>query len=114
MRKGLRTTAVALLALLAAPAAPAQTARTLRADSSHGFSVFVAGPRDAAEGVVLVHVAAAEIHVYPGAAHAFAQPLFNRGTTYDPVATDVAWQLTDGFLRRAFSAASARRTRTSR
>ena len=57
--------------------------------------------------------AAAEIYVYPGAAHAFAQPLFNRGTTYDPVATDVAWQLTESFLRRAFSAAAARRTETS-
>jgi carboxymethylenebutenolidase len=50
--------------------------------------------------------AAAEIYVYPGAAHAFAQPLFNRGATFDPVATDVAWQLTESFLRRAFSAAS--------
>jgi len=44
--------------------------------------------------------AAAEIYVYPGAAHAFAQPLFNQGRTYDPVATDVAWRLTENFLRR--------------
>jgi carboxymethylenebutenolidase len=242
----LRTIAVALLALLASRGAQAQTAQTLRADSSHPFTVYVAGPRDAAEGVVLVHdffgvspffldaanrlakrgyrvlavdlydgrratshaeagallggldtalaarkidaaVAAqrvrprklaiigysmggrlaleaalrdsaivatvewygqtindpirlkrlagpallvvgskdgpsaaenaasfskaaddagarAEIYVYPGAAHAFAQPLFNQGTTFDPVATDVAWLLTESFLRRTFSA----------
>ncbi|MFL5617019.1 MAG: dienelactone hydrolase family protein [Gemmatimonadaceae bacterium] len=247
MNPGLRTTAVALLALLAARSAPAQTAQTLRADSSHSFTVHVAGPRDAAEGVVLVHdffgvspfflgavgrlakrgyrvvgvdlydghratshaeagallgaldtalaarkidaavaaltarqrrlavigfsmggrkaleaalrdsvivatvewygetindpvrlkhlagpvllvvgskdgpsaaenaaafskaaddaSAAAEIYVYPGAAHAFAQPLFNQGTTYDAVATGIAWRLTEDFLRRAFSAA---------
>jgi carboxymethylenebutenolidase len=58
--------------------------------------------------------AAAEIYVYPGAAHAFAQPLFNRGTTYDPVATDVAWQLTESFLRRTFTGdSSTHRARTS-
>jgi acetyl esterase/lipase len=34
--------------------------------------------------------AAAEVYVYPGAAHAFAQPLFNQGQTYDPGATHVA------------------------
>lgn len=244
MNSRLRTIAVALLAFVASRDAQAQTAQTLRADSSHSFTVYVAGPRDAAEGVVLVHdffgvspfflaavdrlakrgyrvvgvdlydgrratthaeagalsagldtalaarkidaaVAAlktrprklaiigysmggrlaleaalrdsaivatvewygqtindatrlkhlagpallvvgskdgpaaenaasfskaaddageaAEIYVYPGAAHAFAQPLFNQGTTYDPVATDVAWRLTEDFLRRAFS-----------
>src|SRR4029077_12426343 len=30
--------------------------------------------------------AGAEIYVYPGAAHAFAQPLFNQGRTFDPAA----------------------------
>ncbi len=46
--------------------------------------------------------AAAEIWVYPGAQHAFAQPLFNQGTTYDPVATAAAWRLTVDFLARQF------------
>jgi carboxymethylenebutenolidase len=244
MHLALRTVAVALLAFPAWRDANAQTAQTLRADASHSFTVYVAGPRDAVEGVVLVHDffgvspfflgavdrlakrgyrvvgvdlydgrratshaeagalsagldtalaarkidaavaaqmarprrlaiigysmggrlaleaalrdsaivaavewygqtindpirlkrlrgpallvvgskdgpaaenaasfskaaddagAAAEIYVYPGAAHAFAQPLFNQGTTYDPVATDVAWLLTESFLRRALS-----------
>jgi carboxymethylenebutenolidase len=43
---------------------------------------------------------AAEVYIYPGAAHAFAQPLFNRGRTYDPVAADVAWRLSLDFLQR--------------
>jgi len=42
----------------------------------------------------------AEIYIYPGAAHAFAQPLFNEGRTYDPVAAQTAWRLTEDFLRR--------------
>ena len=42
----------------------------------------------------------AEVYVYPGAEHAFAQPLFNKGRTYDPVATEVAWQLSESFLKR--------------
>jgi carboxymethylenebutenolidase len=44
--------------------------------------------------------AGAEIYVYPGADHAFAQPLFNQGSTYDPVAADVAWRLSEDFLKR--------------
>ena len=44
--------------------------------------------------------AGAEIYVYPGAVHAFAQPLFNQGKTYDPVAAESAWRLTEDFLRR--------------
>jgi dienelactone hydrolase len=36
----------------------------------------------------------------PGADHAFAQPLFNAGKTYDPVAADVAWRLSQDFLKR--------------
>jgi carboxymethylenebutenolidase len=43
---------------------------------------------------------AAETWVYPGAHHAFAQPLFNEGKTYDPVATGAAWELTEDFLGR--------------
>jgi carboxymethylenebutenolidase len=42
----------------------------------------------------------AEIYIYPGAAHAFAQPLFNQGKTYDPVAAETAWKLTEDFLDR--------------
>jgi carboxymethylenebutenolidase len=44
--------------------------------------------------------AGAEVYVYPGADHAFAQPLFNQGKTYDPVAADVAWRLSENFLKR--------------
>jgi carboxymethylenebutenolidase len=44
--------------------------------------------------------AAAEVYVYPGAAHAFAQPLFNQGKTYDPIASETAWRLSEDFLRR--------------
>lgn len=43
---------------------------------------------------------AAESYVYPGAVHAFAQPLFNQGKTYDPVAAETAWRITEDFLRR--------------
>ena len=42
----------------------------------------------------------AEVYVYPGADHAFAQPLFNQGRTYDPVAAAVAWEVTESFLSR--------------
>jgi carboxymethylenebutenolidase len=42
----------------------------------------------------------AEVYLYPGADHAFAQPLFNAGRTYDPVAADVAWRLSEDFLKR--------------
>jgi carboxymethylenebutenolidase len=42
----------------------------------------------------------AEVYIYPGADHAFAQPLFNAGKTYDPVAADVAWRLSEDFLKR--------------
>jgi len=42
----------------------------------------------------------AEVYVYPGAEHAFAQPLFNQGKTYDPIAADVAWRLSEDFLKR--------------
>jgi carboxymethylenebutenolidase len=42
----------------------------------------------------------AEVYLYPGADHAFAQPLFNAGRTYDPVAAEVAWRLSEDFLKR--------------
>jgi carboxymethylenebutenolidase len=44
--------------------------------------------------------AAAEVYIYPGAVHAFAQPLFNQGKTYDAAATETAWRLTEDFLKR--------------
>jgi len=43
---------------------------------------------------------AAEVYVYPGAVHAFAQPLFNQGKTYDPIAAETAWRITEDFLTR--------------
>lgn len=42
----------------------------------------------------------AEIYVYPQAHHAFAQPLFNQGATYDPVATAAAWRVATDYLSR--------------
>jgi carboxymethylenebutenolidase len=42
----------------------------------------------------------AEVYLYPGAEHAFAQPLFNQGKTFDPAAADVAWRLSESFLER--------------
>ena len=44
--------------------------------------------------------AEAEAYVYPGAAHAFAQPLFNQGRTYDRAAANVAWRVSEDFLKR--------------
>ena len=44
--------------------------------------------------------ALAEVHIYPGAAHAFAQPLFNQGETYDAAAAESAWRLSEDFLKR--------------
>jgi len=44
--------------------------------------------------------AKAEIHIYPGEAHAFAQPLFNQGKTYDAVAAESSWRLSEDFLKR--------------
>jgi carboxymethylenebutenolidase len=74
-----------------------------------GPVLLVVGSRDgpsAAENSLAFSKAAdsagvgAEVYVYPGADHAFAQPLFNQGRTYDPVATAVAWQLSESFLER--------------
>ena len=74
-----------------------------------GPVLLIVGSHDgpsAAEGSLAFSKAAdaagvgAEVYVYPGADHAFAQPLFNQGKTYDPAATDVAWQLSESFLKR--------------
>jgi carboxymethylenebutenolidase len=74
-----------------------------------GPALLVVGSRDgrsAAEDSAAFSKAAdaagvgAEVFVYPGADHAFAQPLFNQGKTYDPVAADVAWRLSENFLKR--------------
>lgn len=42
----------------------------------------------------------AEIYIYPGAAHAYAQPLFNNGQNFDATATRVSWMLAEDFLAR--------------
>jgi carboxymethylenebutenolidase len=74
-----------------------------------GPALLVVGSRDgnsAAENSAAFSKAAdaagvgAEVYLYPGADHAFAQPLFNAGRTYDPVAADVAWLLSNDFLKR--------------
>jgi len=74
-----------------------------------GPALLVVGSRDgaaAAENSSAFSKAAdtagvgAEVYIYPGADHAFAQPLFNAGRTYDPVAADAAWRLSQDFLKR--------------
>jgi carboxymethylenebutenolidase len=74
-----------------------------------GPALLVVGSRDggsASEDAAAFSKAAdaagkgAEVYVYPGADHAFAQPLFNQGKTYDPAAADVAWLLSESFLKR--------------
>jgi carboxymethylenebutenolidase len=74
-----------------------------------GPALLVVGSRDgtsAAENSAAFSKAAdaagvgAEVYVYPGADHAFAQPLFNAGRTYDPVAAQAAWRLSQDFLQR--------------
>lgn len=42
----------------------------------------------------------AEIYIYPGVGHAYAQPLFNQGANYDETATRLSWMLVDDFLER--------------
>lgn len=44
-----------------------------------------------------------ELYVYPGAAHAYAQPLYNEGQNYDAEATRITWLLVEDFLKRIFS-----------
>ncbi len=44
-----------------------------------------------------------ELFIYPQAHHAFAQPLFNAGATYDPEGAEVAWLITRDFLARKLS-----------
>ena len=41
-----------------------------------------------------------ELYVYPGAEHAYAQPLYNGGANYDATATRMTWQIVDDFLGR--------------
>jgi len=74
-----------------------------------GPALLIVGSHDgpsAADGAFAFSKAAdaagvgAEVYVYPGADHAFAQPLFNQGKTYDPIATRVAWEQTESFLNR--------------
>ena len=59
-----------------APTAPARTQTvTLHTSVSETFLAYVAGPEN-------------------------AQPLFNQGRTYDPVAAAVAWEVTESYLKR--------------
>lgn len=41
-----------------------------------------------------------ESYVYPGADHAFAQPLYNNGKSFDPIATRAMQNVLDNFLER--------------
>lgn len=41
-----------------------------------------------------------EIYIYPGAYHAYAQPLFLNGKNYNAEATRVTWKVMDDFLTR--------------
>jgi carboxymethylenebutenolidase len=41
-----------------------------------------------------------EIYIYPGAKHAYAQPLFLNGKNYDAEATRVTWKVMEDFLSR--------------
>lgn len=41
-----------------------------------------------------------ELYIYPQAHHAFAQPLFNAGETYDPIGGEIAWLITADFFAR--------------
>lgn len=38
------------------------------------------------------------LYIYPGGHHAFAQPLFNAGATFDPKGASAAWAITLDFL----------------
>lgn len=44
-----------------------------------------------------------ELYVYPGARHAYAQPLYNEGKNYDEEATRITWLLVEDFLKRVLS-----------
>lgn len=82
---------------------------TARLTTLSGPALLVVGSKDgsAADNAAAFSKAAdaagakAEIHVYPGEAHAFAQPLFNEGRTYDAVAAESAWRLSEDFLKRS-------------
>jgi carboxymethylenebutenolidase len=73
-----------------------------------GPALYVVGSKDgsAADNAAAFSKAAdaagakAEIHIYPGEVHAFAQPLFNQGRTYDAAAAESAWRVSEDFLDR--------------
>lgn len=44
--------------------------------------------------------ASLELHILPGARHAYAQPLYAGGDNYDPEATRVTWMILEDFLSR--------------
>jgi len=82
---------------------------TAKLTTLSGPALLVVGSKDgpAADNAAAFSKAAdaagakAEIHVYPGEVHAFAQPLFNEGKTYDAVAAESAWRLSEDFLKRS-------------
>ncbi len=41
-----------------------------------------------------------EVYIYPGANHAYAQPLYASGANYNETATRVSWMVIDDFLER--------------
>lgn len=49
-----------------------------------------------------------DIHIFGGADHAFAQPLYNGGNAYDPIATEAAWNLAIDFIDRTAQMAKTR------
>lgn len=46
---------------------------------------------------------AIELHIYPGAGHGYAQPLWQGGADLDPVATRTTWHILEDFLSRHLS-----------
>ena len=85
--------------------------------SLSGPALLVVGSKDgpAADNAAAFSKAAdaagvkAEVHIYPGEEHAFAQPLFNAGRTYDAAARESAWRITEDFLSRSIKAGTTQR-----
>ena len=49
-----------------------------------------------------------ELYVFPGAGHAYAQPLFDGGKGYNAQATEATWRVTEDFLARHLGTPAAR------
>ena len=79
-----------------------------------GSVLYVVGSKDgfaSADGIAADEVAkfslamddagiGAEMYMYPGVGHAFAQPFFNGGANVDATATSAAYHVTHNFLKR--------------